>query len=280
MDARNEPRRKRRRDETSSRYLHGASRKVFKLREGVKVGATEVDDSPEQIVTVAPSSQCLSCAPVLDKLKGTFNSLVRRDKELRHSKLVLPQPRKPDKLHYRNLVAQNQWIRNNLFDALGNYRYCQKCITKVLGIGTQRLACQRVIRRREALIPIADMTKAEVATKRLVEFVVMPEGQDNFKLWWSSLDDTHIVQVRFPHTGHGLARKPSNSSKKSVQDDFLTFVDANSQPNGRNASSFGPQFYFLPKFSRIGAPKRGEGNSIKKAKQSVICEFNRSQTAR
>lgn len=65
--------------------------------------------------------------------------------------------------------------------------------------------------------------------------------------------DTDVVNVRYPHESHGLARKTSNSSKKSVQDDFLQFVDLNSQPNGRNSNSFGALFYFLP---------------------TLVCEFN------
>ena len=45
---------------------------------------------------------------------------------------MLPEPRKPGKAHYRNLVAQNEWIHSNLFDGLGNYRYCQACTVQVI----------------------------------------------------------------------------------------------------------------------------------------------------
>ena len=34
--------------------------------------------------------------------------------------------------NYRNLVAQNAWMSSNLFDALGNYKYCSACIVSVL----------------------------------------------------------------------------------------------------------------------------------------------------
>lgn len=56
------------------------------------------------------SGPCFTCKPVLELVKP--NS----DIELRHSKRVLPDPVKPDKHHYRNLVAQNEWIRSNLFE--------------------------------------------------------------------------------------------------------------------------------------------------------------------
>jgi hypothetical protein len=121
------------------------------------------------------------------------------------------------------------------------------------------------------------MTKSQVVTQGLEEFVMMPEDYDNFEQWWPSLEDTSVVSVRFPHSSHGLARRSSNFSKRSVQEDFLHFVDTNSQPNGRNASSFGAQFYFLPKYSRIGEPKKGEQGSAEKVDRSVICEFNRVQ---
>ena len=55
------------------------------------------------------------------------------DVELGHRKRVLPEPRKSVKAHCYNLVVQNEWIRSNLFDGPGNYRYCQACITKVYG---------------------------------------------------------------------------------------------------------------------------------------------------
>ena len=46
-----------------------------------------------------------------------------------------------------------------------------------------------------------------------------------------------IVRVRYPHERHGNAGKTSHSAKTSVMQDFLQFVDLNSQPNGRSADS-------------------------------------------
>ena len=83
-------------------YLQGKARKAHKVRAALE---DEIAD------------QC-TCIPVLSQLKPAFVSLVRQGAELRHSKRVLPHQKKPDKQHYRNLVAQNAWIRANLFDAL------------------------------------------------------------------------------------------------------------------------------------------------------------------
>ena len=133
-------------------YLEGRSRKVHKLRHDVEEGLRA-----EQ-----PNHPCTSCKPALEKLLPVFQSFVRSDIELRHRKRVLPEPRKPDKLHFRNLVAQNEWIRNNLFDGLGNYCYCQACITEVYGIGSQRLAHQRRVKRRQCLISLVPMMSSVI----------------------------------------------------------------------------------------------------------------------
>ena len=63
---------------------------------------------------LADSDQC-ACVPVYTHLKAAFLSLKRQGAELRHSKQVLPNPKKPDNEYYRNLVARNAWIRANLF---------------------------------------------------------------------------------------------------------------------------------------------------------------------
>ena len=55
------------------------------------------------------------------------------------------------------------------------------------------------------------------------------------------------------------------------------FVDANSQPNGRQAGSYSAQFFFHPKFTRIAPPKQGEKNYDEKARGSLLYEFNRVQ---
>ena len=60
--------------------------------------------------------------------------------------------------------------------------------------------------------------------------------------------------------------------------DFLEFVDLNSQPNGRQAGSYSTQFFLLPKFTRIAAPRDGEKNSELKFESSVAAQFNKAQT--
>jgi hypothetical protein len=133
------------------------------------------------------------------------------------------------------------------------------------------------VKQRQAHFPLVHITKAEVAVDHLEEFVLLPNDQEFFDRWWDSIGNAEMVQVHYPHEGHGLARKTSNFAKTSVLDDFLNFVDENSQPNGRQSGSFGAHFYFTPKFSRIGEPKRSERNVDEKRIHSLLCEFNRAQ---
>ncbi len=87
-----------------------------------------------------------------------------------------------------------------------------------------------------------------------------------------------MISVRYPYTRHGNAGKPSNSAKATVLNDFLAFVDANSQPNGRSADSSGPTHYFVSNFSTIQAPKPGCSHyQERRLKRSVVGEFNRTQ---
>lgn len=96
-------------------------------------------------------------------------------------------------------------------------------------------------------------------------------------MWWRSLSSSAMVQVRYPHNRHGNAGKVSNSAEMSVLQDFLKFVDTNSQPNGRSANSSGPTYYFLPKFATLQTPEVGSSHYEERLCRSVVGEFNRAQ---
>ena len=94
--------------------------------------------------------------------------------------------------------------------------------------------------------PIVEMTKREVQEKRLVDCVLQDDDELlTFALWWKTKDDNDTIKVQYPHHRHGLAGKPSNHSKLEVMSQFLKFVDTNSQPNGRQASSYSAQLMHL-----------------------------------
>ena len=67
---------------------------------------------------------------------------------------------------------------------------------------------------------------------------MMPDGFDmSFMAWWKQLDNSSTVMVQYPHECHGSAGKVSHAAKVDVKQEYLNFVDLNSQPNGRSAES-------------------------------------------
>ena len=95
--------------------------------------------------------------------------------------------------------------------------------------------------------------------------------------WWKELEDDTELEVKYPHEKYGLSGKTSNQAKTALLERFLQFVDANSQPNGRSSDSYGPQFYFISKFTRIVPPKKNDEHYNDVAKRSVISVFNTMQ---
>ena len=84
---------------------------------------------------------CKRCTPVLCKCVIDFNKQTHRGSARRQH--INPALRKPDTQHYWYFKKQNEWLRENMFDALGNYLYCSPCICNAFGISTQRLARQQ-----------------------------------------------------------------------------------------------------------------------------------------
>ena len=120
-------------------------------------------------------------------------------------------------------------------------------------------------------------SKSEVSKLKIEKYVVLPSDDTNFQEWWDELDNDEDVEVKYPHEEHGLCRKTSNRAKTDVMNDFLKFVDNNSTPNGRQADSRCPTFYFLPKFQRIEPPKPCEKDFEEKMSGCLVSEFNRAQ---
>ena len=238
-------RRKERRKQQRERYLSGESRHPYchtpALETSFSEGSSNETSGESETTT---TKVCAKCEPVLLRYADIFKQLVHQGTELKKKKKVNPNPKKRG-THYRDVKRQNDWLRENMFDAMGNYLFCCGCIRMAFGISKQRIARQRAIKQKQFKEPLQNMTKAEVEKEHLGEYVVMPGGLDiSFKSWWRFLDPSATVEVR--HSRHGNSGKVSNSS---VMNDFLEFVDVNSQPNGRSADSTGPTFYFLPNYN-------------------------------
>ena len=107
------------------------------------------------------SNVCPKCRPVLSLYSDIFKYLTHHRSELKRRKHLNPHPKQPDMPHYHDLNRQNEWIRENVFDLMGNYLFCSPCIRKSLGVSPQRLCRQRAIKRKQLQEPLRNMTKAE-----------------------------------------------------------------------------------------------------------------------
>jgi len=58
------------------------------------------------------------------------------------------------------MTAEKAWIRNDLFDAHGNYRYCHYCILAYISVHSEVLAKQRKIKQQQAQEPVREMKKS------------------------------------------------------------------------------------------------------------------------
>ena len=59
-------------------------------------------------------------------------------------------------------------------DAFGNYLFCADCLVAHLKIGRHRLHCQREIKRKLMTEPIVLLSKRDIITRRLEDYVLPP----------------------------------------------------------------------------------------------------------
>ena len=195
---------------------------------------------------------------------------LHRGSNLKRVKHINPSPIRPDGKHYRDIKCQNEWLRQNIFDVMGNYLFCFSCIHSAFHISKQRLAQQRNVKRQASTTPLIDLKKSDIEQQTLSQYIIMSKDLElSFKTWWKPLSDTSVVQVRYPYEYHGNALRESNSSKRTVRDEFLSFIDANNQPNGRSADSSGPTPDFVSGFTTIPTPKKNVANDDERLRWSV-----------
>ena len=202
--------RKARRQRSKALYLAGKSRGPYKLNRSVNESLTESSADEQPRTSEMAGEVCSKCQPVLLRYQDEFKSMKKQGSSLKKVKRINPVPKRADLTHYRDLKAQNDWLRANMFDSRGNYLYCAKCIRMAFGISKQRLARQRKMKQNSSQQPIVKMTKAEIEEKRLSDAIVMPDDCDQaFSKWWRSIAPEDEVCVRYPHR-HGLAGRVSN----------------------------------------------------------------------
>jgi len=175
------------------------------------------------------------CIPYCLGMLKFSKSLAHHGTQLRKCQHVNPYPKRADAIPQGDMKTQNEWLVSNVFNSLGNYLYCQPCSVAAFGVSRQRLAHLRKVKQEMYYHLAVDMTKEEVEEQRLGEFVIMPTGTvEEFAIWWRGLGGSTVVQDT-PMLDMGMLARCH--SKTSVLQDFLSFIDNNSQPNGRSQDS-------------------------------------------
>ena len=202
--------RKRRREEQRGNYLTGKASKPYVHTPTLKMAFSDCKAGPSDTPSTEASTEkvCTRCSPVLSRYKVTFEGLVHQGCTLKRRKSSNPHPKRPNTQPYRDLNAQNAWLRSNIFDPMGNYLFCARCVSQSFHISPQWLARQRALKRAQFQSPTTEMVKSEVEKEKLGDYVVMSLGCDiNFAEWWRSLDSSATVIVRYPHERHGGSGK-------------------------------------------------------------------------
>lgn len=233
-------------------FLNGKARRPYVLREDIATGLKDNE--------MHSTSPPCTCQETLGKFSDTFKNML-------HNNLSTKQP----KTKNRNL--QNKWLLDNIFDSYGNYIFCFSCIKKILKVSSKRICRLREIKREHAKSPTIKVRKDQVLPEQIFD-IVPPVNENNVLSWWMNLKDADMVEIRSAPKLHG---GKSNNNKEDLLPMFLTFIDNNSQPNGRRVGSHGPLYFLNSKFDRINEPSASEANKPENWKRrSLAYEFNRT----
>jgi hypothetical protein len=247
--------REKRRQESVEKYLSGEAKRPYVLREDIAYGLKENESITNNIL------KSCTCQETLGKFSETFKNMF-------HNNLTSTQQ---PKTVNRNL--QNKWLLDNIFDSYGNYIFCFSCIKNILNISGKRLHRLREIKHQQAKMPTIRIRKDQVLPEQIYD-IVPPLNETNILVWFQNLKDSNMVELRFSpklHCGK------SNNNKEELLPQFLSFIDNNSQANGRRVGSHGPLYFFNSKFNRINTPSASEANKPENWKRhSLVYEFNRT----
>lgn len=250
----------------TSKFLSGEARNAYILRPEL---AAALKERGIDAVDATVEDNYFNCT--CQERLGQFSD---RFKEMLHFKSKSKLSETREKKPARDLTSQNQWLIENVFDSYGNYVYCYSCIKSILHVGGTRLRRLRKIKQRQSNCPTVKILKSKVPNSQIRD-VIFPTNIQDAVEWWENLDDDSVVELRIQpklHEGHGNNRK-----KGKVFEQFLDFVDNNSQSNGRRIGSHGPLYYFNSKFTRVNAPSASETNKPEAWKScSLVYEFNRT----
>jgi len=248
--------REKRRQDSVEKYLNGEARKPYVLREDIASGLKDIE---KQKNLISPSC---ACQETLGKFSDIFKNMF-------HNNLSSSQEVKA-----KNRSMQNQWLLDNIFDSYGNYLFCFSCIKNILKVSGKRIHRLREIKQQQAKFPTIKIRKYQILPEQICD-IVSPIDEPNILAWWMNLEDSSIVELRSSSKLHG--GKSNNNKEEDILPRFLSFIDNNSQSNGRRVGSHGPLYFINSKFDRINAPSISELDKPENWKRrSLVYEFNRT----
>ena len=143
---------KEQRESYTQAFLHGKVRKPHTHSRTIRQSLDSQGSQTEQVWA--------QCDPVLSCHVSEFKNMVHTGSELKKRKRLNPNPKRAGAVQYRGVVCQNNWLKSNVFDSLGNYLYCSSCIRAAFDLSGSRLSSLRQVKRKECSEPIAKMIKS------------------------------------------------------------------------------------------------------------------------
>ena len=252
------------------RLLEGSMRSAYVLKDSLTKALAEEDDDKENVVPETEKTCiCSKCHPGLEALREQFENITHSYS----TELQRKRSGSGTKYKCRNILKENEFLRNNVFDACGNYVFCFQCILSCFKVGSQRLTRQHKLKQDLIHETLLEVQKSNLKPRQ-IQHVLTPDNSAPEK-YLKSLSDTDIVLVLNVVT-HGLQGRVSNSAKATTKEHFKTFVKNHSTPSGRPTGTPGAKFYYLSNFTHLYPT-----NKIKDYENlSSICllsAFNRAQ---
>ncbi len=247
--------RENRKQNSVENYLNGDARRPYVLREDIACGLKDIGDQ----IDIGPA--LCACKKTLGKFSDSFSNML-------HNNLSSGQS-----LTTKNRKLQNKWLLENIFDSHGNYIFCFSCIKSILKVSGRRIGRLRDIKRKLGQSATVKIRKDQVLPEQTND-VIPPINEPNVLSWWLNLKNSSMVEL---HSSPKLHNGKSNNNKDELQDLFLSFIDNNSQSNGRRVGSHGPLYFLNSKFDRINTPSLSCADKPETWKRrSLVYEFNRT----
>lgn len=128
--------RKERRERQRINYFEGRARRPYRHTPFLEWSLTEDSEASSS------DGICPQCRPILSCYSQTFGEMVHTGTELKRKK-VNTSPKHVNSIPYRDVKQQNEWIRSNIFDSMGNYLYSCACLCAALKISKQAVSSER-----------------------------------------------------------------------------------------------------------------------------------------